>query len=181
MLWLEQPAIARSPRDPDHDLAHRSQLGFNGSPALFARKNVYSRKSCSLDTLVFIRRREREHWHFPPQNISFRVFTAHFLAVWKSPPEFLAHIPSCRERTGVELGTKFTAFVQSGQSGISRAMVRLPKGGGRFASSPQLSRQRLVGAAFEVIGSATKNVEPCPSADSSQMRPPCCSTSSRQR
>lgn len=75
----------------------------------------------------------------------------------------------------------FTLLAQSRQGSTSRAISKTFKGRGRIAPSPLSSRQRLVGAAFEVSGSATKNVEPCPSADSSQMRPPCCSTSSRQR
>jgi hypothetical protein len=31
-----------------------------------------------VEALVAIRRRERKHGHFPPQNISFRIFAAHF-------------------------------------------------------------------------------------------------------
>jgi hypothetical protein len=69
----------------------------------------------------------------------------------------------------------------TGKSGISRAMARHPQSGGLVAHSPPSSRQRFVEAACELSGRATKNVEPCPSVDLSQMRPPCASTSSRQR
>ena len=49
-----------------------------------------------------------------------------------------------------------------------------------LTAAPQ-DAQRRAGAASEVSGRAMKKVEPSPSTDSNQMRPPCCSTRAWQR
>src|SRR2546423_15417365 len=49
-----------------------------------------------------------------------------------------------------------------------------------LTAAPQHAHRRA-GAASEVSGRTMKKVEPSPSTDSNQMRPPCCSTKAWQR
>lgn len=107
------------------------------------------------------------------------------LAQNHSPPEVAAELPQfLRKRHRlIEIGQKPVECTSSRHQACSPfANLRCRRSAlyhllAVLVNAPQVT----LCISFEVTGKAMKKVEPTPSADSNQTRPPCCSISSRLR